>query len=229
MIVITGASKGIGRYLFSRFKANNESVIGTYNSTLSGFEQDREDYYSVDISDYEAVKNFVNLLKNRLDKIILIGCAGISYNSFAHKADIDKWQKVIDVNIKGTFYVIRELLPIMREQNFGRIINFSSVVTQLPTPGVSAYSASKAALVGLTKSLAAENGSKGITVNAINLGYVNLGMGINDVPEAYQEKMKGQIPSGRFCEPEEIFQTVQYLIRTEYVNGATIDINGGII
>jgi NAD(P)-dependent dehydrogenase (short-subunit alcohol dehydrogenase family) len=117
----------------------------------------------------------------------------------------------------------------MREQNFGRIINFSSVVTQLPTPGVSAYAASKSALIGLTKSLATENGAKGITVNAINLGYVNLGMGINDVPEAYQEKMKNQIPSHRFCEPEEVFQTVQYLIQTEYVNGATIDINGGII
>lgn len=229
MIIITGASKGIGRYLFSRFKEENESVIGTYNSTMDGFEQDKKDYYSVDISAFLSVRDFVNSIKDGLQNIILINCAGISYNAFAHKSEIEKWEKVIDVNVKGAFYIIHELLPFMREQNFGRIINFSSVVTQLPTPGISAYAASKSALIGLTKSLAIENGSKGITVNAINPGYVNLGMGINDVPEAYQEKIKSQIPFKRFCEPEEIYQTVQYLIRTEYVNGSAIDINGGII
>jgi 3-oxoacyl-[acyl-carrier protein] reductase len=77
--------------------------------------------------------------------------------------------------------------------------------------------------------LAAENASKSITINAINLGYVNLGMGINEVPVTYQEKMKTQIPAGRFCEPEEIYNTVKYLIQTEYINGAAIDINGGLI
>jgi NAD(P)-dependent dehydrogenase (short-subunit alcohol dehydrogenase family) len=133
------------------------------------------------------------------------------------------------VNLKGSFNVIREVLPLMREQGYGRIINFSSVVTSLPTPGISAYAASKAGLLGLTKSLAAENASKGITINAINLGYVNLGMGISDVPVAYQEKMKTQIPAGRFCEPEEVYNTVNYLIQTEYVNGTAIDINGGLI
>ena len=229
MIIVTGASKGVGRYLFTRFKEENETVVGTYHSTLDGFEQDRNDYYLVDISDFHSVQNFIHSIKNRLDKIILINCAGISYNSYAHKSIIEKWDKVIDVNVKGAFYIIHELLPIMREQNYGRIINFSSIVTQLPTPGISAYAASKSALIGLTKSLAVENGSKGITVNAINLGYVNLGMGVNDVPESYQDKMKSQIPSKRFCDPEEVFQTVRYLILTEYVNGTAIDINGGLI
>ncbi|GHT09248.1 3-ketoacyl-ACP reductase [Bacteroidia bacterium] len=229
MVIVTGASKGVGRFLFTRFKEINETVIGTYNSTFTGLEQDKIDYYSVDISDFTSVQAFVQSIKKDLQNIVLINCAGISYNSFAHKSDISQWDKVIDVNVKGTFYMIRELLPLMREQNFGRIINFSSVVTQIPTQGVSAYAASKSALIGLTKSLATENGSKGITVNAINLGYVNLGMGINDVPEAYQEKMKNQIPSRRFCEPEEVFQTVQYLVKTEYVNGTAIDINGGLI
>lgn len=229
MVIITGASKGIGRYLFSCFKEENETVVGTYHSTFAGFERDKNDYYSVDISDFHSAQNFIHSINNLLHKIILINCAGISYNSFAHKSEIEKWNRVIDVNIKGTFYMIHGLLPIMREQNFGRIINFSSVVTQLPTPGISAYVASKSALIGLTKSLAIENGSKGITANAINLGYVNLGMGINDVPGAHQDKMKSQIPSKRFCKPEEVYQTVQYLIRTEYVNGAAIDINGGIV
>lgn len=95
--------------------------------------------------------------------------------------------------------------------------------------GVSAYATSKAALIGLTKSLAIENGSKGITVNAINLGYTSIGMGINDIPENIQDQLKSQIPINRFCEPEEVFQTVQFIINTEYVNGAIIDINGGMI
>lgn len=229
MVIITGASKNIGRFLFNKFKKEGITVIGTFNSSFEGFEEDKNEYYRLDISDYNAVCNFVKIIENKLDKIILINCAGISYNSFAHKADINKWNDVIDVNLKGTFYLIHELLPIMREQGYGRIINFSSVVAILPTPGISAYAASKAGIIGLTKSLAVENGSKGITVNAINLGYVSIGMGVNDVPPAYQERIKSQIPSNRFCEAEEIYSTVQYLINTEYVNGTAIDINGGLI
>lgn len=229
MIIITGASKGIGRYLFIRFKQDGLNVIGTYNSTINGLDEDIHSYYKVDISDNGAVEKMVMSIKNLLSEIILLNCAGITYNSFAHKADIEKWNRVIDVNLNGSFNIIRQVLPIMRNQGYGRIINFSSVVTSLPTLGVSAYAASKAGLLGLTKSLAAENASKGITVNAINLGYVNIGMGINDVPLAVQEKLKKQIPAGRFCEPEEVYNTVKYLIQTEYVNGAAIDINGALI
>jgi NAD(P)-dependent dehydrogenase (short-subunit alcohol dehydrogenase family) len=229
MIIITGASKGVGRYLFTRFKEDGLKVLGTFNSTTLGLEDDMQYYNKVDVADYNAVSEMIASFKDSLSQIVLLNCAGISYNSFAHKADIEKWNQVIDVNLKGSFNFIHELLPVMREQNYGRIINFSSVIATLPTPGVSAYAASKAGLIGLTKSLAAENASKGITVNSINLGYVNLGMGINDVPLAYQIKMKAQIPAGRFCEPEEIYNTVKYLIETEYVNGTAIDINGALI
>lgn len=229
MIIITGASKGVGRYLFTRFKEDGLKVLGTFNSTTLGLEDDMQYYNKVDVADYNAVSEMIASFKDSLSQIVLLNCAGISYNSFAHKADIEKWNQVIDVNLKGSFNFIHELLPVMREQNYGRIINFSSVIAMLPTPGVSAYAASKAGLIGLTKSLAAENASKGITVNSINLGYVNLGMGVNDVPLAYQVKMKTQIPAGRFCEPEEIYNTVKYLIETEYVNGTAIDINGALI
>lgn len=229
MIIVTGASRNIGRYLFSEFKENGESVIGTYNSTFKGLENDMSIYYKVDVSDYDSVKEWISSIKDQLKNVILINCAAISYNAFAHKADVNQWHKVINTNLLGTFNVIHELLPIMREQNYGRIINISSVVAQLPTPGVSAYAASKSALWGLTKSLSAENGSKGITVNTINLGYVNLGMGINEVPSAYQEKIKTMIPNGRFCEPIEIYKTIRYIIENEYVNGSALDINGGLI
>ena len=229
MYIITGASKNIGRYLFKRFKEDGEEVMGLYNSTLEGFEEDCESYYKVDISDYSEVQKWISTVQDKLKHVILLNCAGMSYTGFAHKAEMTRWQKIIQVNLIGTFNVIREVLPIMREEEFGRIINFSSVVAVCPTPGVSAYAASKAGLIGLSKSLAVENASKGITVNAINLGYVSIGMGVEEVPPKYQEKMRETIPAGRFCEPDEIYNTVKYLITTPYVNGESININGGIV
>lgn len=229
MIIVTGASRGLGLYLLSKFRQEGLRVVGTYNMTSVETEADNENYYQVNIADAHSVEKWVALIKNDLKNIVLINCAGISYNSFAHKADLERWSEVINVNLLGTFNVIRQMLPLMREQNYGRIINFSSVVASLPTPGVSAYAASKAGLIGLTKSLAVENASKGITINAINLGYVNIGMGINEVPKAYKEKIKEKIPAGRFCEPYEVYNIVKFLIETEYVNGAAIDINGALI
>ncbi len=228
MILITGASKGIGKYLFKELVVNKLPVLGTYNKTDQSTE-DKELLFKVDISNYIEVDNWINNIRSRLNQIVLINCAGINYNSFAHKADIDKWNKVIDVNIKGTFNVIHRLLPIMREQNYGRIINLSSVVTSLPTVGISSYVASKSAINGMTKVLAKENASKGITVNAINLGYSYIGMGINEISKKNQQILLKSIPAGRFCKPEEIFETVSFLINNEYVNGSIIDINGGLI
>lgn len=229
MIIITGASKGIGLYLFKRFFSEGHHVLGTFNSSSVDKFEKSDKYFKVNIANNQSVYEWISSINNELKDIILINCAGISYNSFAHKADLDNWREVINVNLIGTFNVIRNILPLMREQGYGRIINFSSVVAEYPTPGVSAYAASKAGLLGLTKTLAVENASKGITINSINLGYVNLGMGINEVPIAYQEKIKNQIPAGRFCEPNEIFNTVKYLIDTEYVNGTSIHINGALI
>lgn len=229
MIIITGASKSIGRFLFERFKNEGAEIAGTFNSTSDGIERDKEFYYKVDISDYKQVRAWIESMKQQLNDIILINCAGISYSALAHKSDINRWKNIIDVNITGTFNVIHCLLPFMREQHYGRIINFSSVVAKLPTPGVSAYAASKAGLIGLSKSLAVENASLGITVNAINLGYVELGMGVNNVTEQYQKKMKQRIPAGRFCNPDEIYNTVKYFIDTEYINGADVDLNGGLL
>ena len=228
MILITGASKGIGNYLLKEFSKSGYPVAGTYNTSKP--DDDNLSLLSkVDIADIDSVLSWINYLKTDLNNIVLINCASISYTVFAHKSDLDEWKKVIDVNLVGTFNVIWSVLPFMREQFYGRIINFSSVVAQIPTPGVSAYAASKSALWGLSKSLAAENGSKGITVNSINLGYANLGMGINEVPKEYQQQMKLRIPSSSFCEPEIILKTVKYIIDSDYLNGASIDLNGGLI
>lgn len=227
MIIITGASRGIGKYLFDSYLLLNNEVIGTYNFThVSEFSNNMQ---KLDITDFIAVSEFVKKNKPILRNIILINCAGKNYNSFAHKVDIDKWKNVVETNLFGTFYMIHSLLPLMREQNYGRIINFSSVAAQVSTPGISAYASSKSALWGLTKSIAAENGSKGITINNINLGYSDIGMGLNEISPEFASNLKQRIPSNAFCSPADIFNTVDYLIRTSYINGTSIDLNGGLV
>lgn len=226
MIIVTGASKGIGKFLCEEYSHNNEDFIGIYNSTIVG--KNNGNYYKVDITDIDQVQDFINSIKDQLNNITLINCAGINYNSFAHKTDVVKWQEVIKVNLFGTFNIINGILPIMREQSYGRIINFGSVVSELPSPGISAYAASKSALSGMSKSIAIENAFKGITINNINLGYSELGM-INEVPEIYLNQIKERIPSKKLCKSSDIFNTVEYLRNTEYVNGSNININGGII
>lgn len=228
MIIITGASRSIGKYLYENYKKDGV-VFGTYFSTPPTDSLSNDNLFHVDVSNYDSVEHFFLSIKEKLSDITLINCAGIAYNSFAHKSDPLKWKNVIDTNLVGTYNMIRAFLPIMREQNFGRIINFSSVVAQKGTPGVSAYAASKAALWGLTRSLTQENGSKGITINNINLGYSNIGMGVEQVPDAYLEVLKEQIPSKQFCEPSDILNTIEYLRNTSYINGTSIDLNGGLV
>ena len=226
MIIITGASKGIGKYLFEKYWEMGEIVYGTYNTTYP--ETDKTDYFTkVDITDYSSVVCWIAKIKDKISKLTLINNAGINYNSIAHKADIDKWNQVINVNLIGAFNLIHAVLPIMREEKYGRIINFSSVVAQTCVPGTSAYAASKAGLWGLTKSISVEGARKGITINTLNLGYYNVGM-INEVPQKFQEVLKKQIPVGNFGNPQCIYNAIEFLRNTEYINGSSIDINGGI-
>jgi acetoacetyl-CoA reductase/3-oxoacyl-[acyl-carrier protein] reductase len=225
MIIITGASKGIGKFLFDTFQTE-EIVIGTYlNSKPSG---NLDKYEKLNVCDFEQISNFVQKNSEVLNDITLINCAGISYNAFTHKSDPEKWKEVIETNLFGTYNFIRALLPIMRQQKFGRIINFSSVVAIKPTPGVSSYSASKSALWGLSKSVAVENAALNVTINNINLGYSELGM-IETVPEEYKKNIIAQIPAGTLCEPGDILNTVNYLRETKYITGSSIDLSGGII
>jgi len=224
MIIITGAASGIGSHLFNLFE-QKEFVIGTYHLTDNG----NKKLMKLDIKNYDEVAHWSSLLDfTPMERLILINCAGINYNSFAHKSDPKEWHNVIETNLMGTYNVIRTILPHMREKGFGRIINFGSVVTQRFVPGTSAYTASKLALRGLTKTLAIENASKGITINDINLGYSNIGMGITQITENQKKELNTLIPSGRFCEPEEIVSTIEYLISNAYINGSAIDLNGAL-
>lgn len=209
------------------FLSEGEQVFGTYNKTIPSVESEKQ-FSKVDISEHEQVVNWVNSIVSAKDEIIVVNCAGSNYNAVAHKSDIQKWKKVIDVNLIGSFNVINAVLPYMREKGFGRIINFSSIVAQKIIPGTSAYAASKAALWGMTRSIAAENAKKGITVNNLNLGYFDIGM-ITEVPEKILNGIKQTIPSKNLGNPENIYNAVRFLIDSDYLNGTSIDINGGLI
>lgn len=220
--IIIGASSGIGNYLMYELKKRGDDVIGTYNSSNKG----DLSLQKLDVRSHSEIQEFFNAFIDY--KLNIIVTAGISYNSFAHKSDPNKWADVIATNLIGPYNVIRAALPSMRNNQYGRIILFSSVVAIKPTPGVSAYAASKSGLWGLAKSISIENATKGITINSINLGYSELGM-INEVPDEYLTSVKNSIPARRLCDSSEILSTVDFMINTPYVNGVSVDVSGGLI
>jgi NAD(P)-dependent dehydrogenase (short-subunit alcohol dehydrogenase family) len=224
-ILITGASKGIGKFLMTKFAAEGKVVFGTYNSTVPPVSE--LNFTKVDITEIEEVKKWIEQTCTNDDQLVLINCAGSNYNALAHKVDFAKWKKVIDVNLVGTFNMISAILPCMREKGYGRIINFASVVPQKGVPGTSAYSASKAGLWGLSKSIATENAKKGITVNTLNLGYYDIGM-ITEVPDEILQGIIKTIPVQKLGDPENIYNAVNFIINADYLTGTSIDINGGL-
>lgn len=226
MIIITGASRGIGKYLMEEYLKLNRKVIGTYFKENSEFEKNPL-MYRLDVTDIKSAEKFAEEIKDQLNEVVLINCAGNNYNSIAHKSSPEEWSNVINTNLTGTYNIIRVLLPIMREQGYGRIINFSSIVAQRGIPGTSAYAASKAGLWGMTRSMAAENAGKGITVNCLNLGYFEIGM-ITEVSDEYQTVVKKKIPTGKFGDPKNILNALNFLIGSDYINGSSLDINGAI-
>jgi len=215
-VLILGASGGIGRHLAEMFPGDTVWRHGCNNKKDCNVWADIADRYEVDA-----------MVRQIGSVDILINCAAISTDGMAHKVSPGDWQHIIDVNLIGAFYVISAVLPSMRQRGYGRIINLSSVVYQRPVCGTSAYSASKAGLVGLTRTVAIENASKGITCNCIALGYFDVGM-IYKIPAEVRETIRQTIPLQRFGNVDEIKRTVKWLIDTEYVTGQVINLNGGL-
>lgn len=226
MIFITGASRGIGQLLFQHFSDLGKDCRGIY---LSSPKDPDPRLSRIDVRDYESVAAWIDAGVEAAAgrELVLINCAGITYNAFGHKADVQAWRNVIDVNLIGSFHAAQAILPHMRAANYGRIINFSSVVGQKGVPGTSAYAASKAGLWGLTKALAVENAAKGVTVNSINLGYFDIGI-IEEVPQAQLAAVIKAIPVARLGKPENIVKTVDFILANGDVCGASLDVNGGL-
>lgn len=222
MIILTGASGGIGKQLLGELK-KFDKVIGTYFKNKPDFDE----CYQLDVANEKSISNFVKSISSRLNKITLINLAGISIDKLTHNLLLIDWNKVLSVNLTGSFLMSKHLLPYMIKEKWGRIINVSSVVSQLGVPGTAAYAASKSGLVGLTRALAKEYASSGININCLCLGYFSSGL-INTIPAGKIKLLKEQIPMKKLGETKDISLAIEFLIKCDYITGATINLNGGM-
>ncbi len=230
--VVTGAAKGIGRAICEVFLKNGAKVVGLDISEprepLSGDIV----YLKLDVSstaDCERVYGEIMTGLKRID--ILVNCAGITVDAMTKKMTEEQFDRVVAVNLKGTWNLTRLVGPAMQQQKSGSIINISSVVGVFGNVGQSNYAATKAGVVGMTKSWAKEFSMKGgnVRVNAIAPGYTMTDM-MKTVPPDILEKIKGTTMLGRLAEPSEIANAVLFLASdlSTYVTGELINVNGGM-
>ena len=184
----------------------------------------------VDVTDLPAVKQMVAQVEEELGPVdILVNNAGYGGRPGpVRETDAEAWWQVMAVNLQGPFLCAQAVLAGMTSRRRGRIINVSSIVGQMGVPGTVAYSASKAGLLGLTRTLAAENATKNITVNALALGYFEVGM-INVIKPEVQDQIRAKIPMKRLGHPRNVELAIRFLIESDYVTGAVININGGLL
>lgn len=236
VILITGASRGIGRDIAKKLAQNGEKVIANYNKSKNEAEELKKeleeqgitiDIYKADVSKREEVKDLINYVEEKYKKIdVLINNAGIDQIKPFMEVKEQEWNNIIEVNLKSVFNCTQEVLENMIHNKNGLIINISSIWGQIGASCEVAYSASKAAIDGMTKALAKEMGPSNIRINSIAPGFVdtdiNKELSENDIKEIEEE-----IPLGRIAKPEEIVKSVKWLIEDEYVTGQIISVNGG--
>jgi len=234
LAIVTGGTRGIGRAISQDLHKEGYLVIANYsNNDLRAKEfSDKTGIQAIkwDVSDYQACQeNVKNISKHfNLPVSILINNAGISRDAMLHKLEHENWMEVLNVNLNSCFNMCKAVISPMREQGYGRIVNISSINALTGNIGVANYSAAKAGMIGLTKALAKESASKGITVNAVAPGYVNTEL-LSNVSEKVMEAIVNDIPVKRLGEPEEISRLVRFLVAQEsgFITGETISINGG--
>lgn len=181
-----------------------------------------------DVSDFDGAKAIIDEVVERFGRIdVLINNAGITRDGLVMRMKEEDYDDVMNTNLKGTFNMCRHITKIMLKQRAGTIINMSSVVGLMGNAGQVNYAASKAGVIGLTKALARELGSRHITVNAIAPGYIETEM-TGVLSDKVKKTMFGQIPLKRFGTTQEVAQTVNFLIENKYVTGQVIEVNGGL-
>jgi acetoacetyl-CoA reductase len=232
--LVTGGTRGIGAAICKKLKEDGYTVAANYagnEETAQKFEAETGiKTFKWDVSDYQSCVDGIKKVEETLGEIsILINNAGITRDAMFHKMKPEQWSDVINTNLTGLFNITHPIWPGMREREFGRIVNISSINGQKGQAGQANYSAAKAGDVGFTKALALEGASKGITVNSICPGYTATEM-VKAIPQkVLDERILPHIPVGRLGTPEEIAHCVAFLVsdHSGFITGATISANGG--
>lgn len=238
-VLLIGASGGLGKHISLGLASQNFNLALQYNNTPENTESIIKEInnpalklrsYKTDITSEEEVAALIQNVKEDFGSIdILINNAGLSINAMSWKLKLEDWNKVINVNLTGPFLCTKYVLPVMKENKYGRIIYISSVVPQIGVPGTAAYAASKAGLGGLCKTVSKEVIKNNITANMISLGYFDAGL-LYQIPEEIREQIKDTIPMKEFGNPMEIVDCVQYLCseHSRYITGQSLNLNGGL-
>lgn len=232
--LVSGGTRGIGGAISKALKAAGYKVAANYAGNDEAANKFKIEtgipVFKWDVSAPEACAAGIKKIESELGPVdVLVNNAGITRDGMFHKMTSDQWTAVINTNLNSLFYMCRPVIEGMRDRNFGRIINISSINGQKGQMGQCNYSAAKAGEIGFTKALAQENARKGVTVNAICPGYIGTEM-VRAMPqEALEKHVLPQIPLGRLGEPEEIARCVLFLASDEagYITGSTMTVNGG--
>ena len=231
--LVTGGTRGIGRSITERLVKDGYKVAANYAGNAEAAGKCAADLgvkaYQWDVGDYDACAAGIAEIGKDLGPVdILVNNAGITRDATLHRMTRQQWDDVIRVDLTSAFNLCRLTIEGMRERNFGRIINISSINGQKGQIGQVNYSAAKAGLIGFTKALAQENAKKGVTVNVICPGYIDTDM-VAAVPEKVLESIIATIPVGRLGKAEEIAACVSFLAGADcgFITGATLTANGG--
>ncbi|HIF51062.1 MAG TPA: 3-oxoacyl-ACP reductase FabG [Thiotrichaceae bacterium] len=237
VVLITGASRGIGKAIATKFAEQGAFVIGTATSDKNAEQISKyleANQFSgtglvLNIADKSSVEEFAEKLKEFDTPNILINNAGITRDNLLMRMKDDEWEDVINTNLTGMYRITKLCLRAMMKARYGRIINITSVVALTGNPGQTNYSATKAGMIGFTRSLASEIGSRGITVNAVAPGFIDTDM-TNELTDNVKEAILKQITLGRLGQAEEVAAVVEFLAsdNAAYVTGQTLSVNGGM-
>ncbi len=229
--IVTGASQGIGRCIAETFAREGAKVIAVDINKLP-YENKNIYGYEVNVTDRKGIKEFFDKIVEKFGKIdVLVNNAGITRDALIQKMTEEMWDLVIDVNLKGLFNITQLVGPNMVENGGGSIINIASIVGEFGNVGQTNYAATKAGVIGMTKTWAKEFSRKGarVRVNSVSPGYINTDM-MKTVPEKVLDNMRSKTMIGRLGEPEEIANAVLFLASDEssYVTGHNLSVNGGM-
>ncbi len=231
--LVTGGTRGIGKAIVKRLVDAGLTVAAGYAGNEEAAKKMAEEYgvtiVKGSVDNFEDCARAVKEVEAKLGPIeVLVNNAGITRDGFFHKMTKEQWQDVIHTNMDSVFNMTRQVIEGMRERNYGRIINISSINGQKGQAGQTNYSAAKAGMIGFTKALAMESAAKGITVNCVAPGYTSTEM-VSAIAQPVLDKIVSGIPVGRLGTPEEVAEICAFLASdmASFITGATIAVNGG--